>query len=380
MSVRIFHTADIHIGKKFSTFDVVPDLKSELVERRFEVLGDMVDMANEHSCQLFVIAGDLFDTHTFNKGEHVEKVRSKLIGFEGDHILILPGNHDYCSEKNMNSWEWVEDIDRVSVLKETRPYELSIGDEKVIIYPGPCNSKISKDNKIDWIKDVEKDDPEAFKVGVAHGHLEGCSYDSQGSYYPMSKDDLEQCGMDVWLLGHVHVQIPEQDTSLQDHLYPGTPEQEGFKRTAEGSEKGKAWIIELGERMSAESIDTGKYTFIHEERTLNSSEDLDELKKYLESDGNEHTLAKLEIKGRLEQDDHRDALEYINSLRHDHKGFRYIIVEDDDLDQRIDMELVKENFSEGSFPYTMLESLIEEQDEISKKAAELGYDIFQEVD
>ena len=60
MSLKIFHTADLHIGLKF-TRGYETDVRSSLINARFEVLRNMIGLANDHACDLFVIAGDLFD-------------------------------------------------------------------------------------------------------------------------------------------------------------------------------------------------------------------------------------------------------------------------------------------------------------------------------
>ena len=59
--VRIFHTADIHVGLKFLR-GYSEALQKSLVDERIAVLSKMAKLANQNNCDLFVIAGDLFDT------------------------------------------------------------------------------------------------------------------------------------------------------------------------------------------------------------------------------------------------------------------------------------------------------------------------------
>lgn len=384
MSLKILQTADLHIGKTYSSFNEDEDLRSELIQERYDVLDRLVSEANEEACDLFVISGDLFDNPTFRKKKDVNEIRPHLEKFEGRSILILPGNHDYYSERSKDRWEWLEDIEKVTVLKDEKPYDLSFHLEEgkeTKIYPAPCDQKRSGEHKLGWIKDIEKDDDIKYHIGVAHGHLEGCSYDEEGKYFPMTKDDLDEADLDLWLLGHVHVMIPGEDELISNYFYPGTPEQEGFKRLAEGSEKGKAWMIEIDEDkdISAEKIGVGKYKFKHDKRRIEDLEDLEKLKTYLEDESNSDTLLKLKIEGKMDKDDFEEAQEYINSLRDDPKGFKYIKLDDDDFIRRIDLDVVKGEFSEGSFQYRLLEEVIDEDDEASEKAAELAYEKFEEV-
>ena len=58
MSIKIFHTADLHIGIKYNSYP--EPISSALQQSRLDVLEKMVNLANEQECNLFVVAGDLF--------------------------------------------------------------------------------------------------------------------------------------------------------------------------------------------------------------------------------------------------------------------------------------------------------------------------------
>ena len=64
MALKILHTADLHLGLKFAGY---PDVQNKLTEARFEVLKGLVDRANSELCDLFVLAGDIFDRVTVVK-------------------------------------------------------------------------------------------------------------------------------------------------------------------------------------------------------------------------------------------------------------------------------------------------------------------------
>jgi len=383
MSIKILHTADLHIGKNYGSFNDYPEVKEDLIEERYQVLDRLVSKANENSCDLFVVAGDLFDNPNFRKKKDVEKISPHLKKFEGRAILILPGNHDYLSERNKDKWRWLEDIENVLVLKNKDKYDISDRLEEgneTCIYPAPCDQKISQENNLDWIEESEKEE-DRFHIGIAHGHLEGCSYDEEGEYFPMTKDELNDRDMDLWLLGHVHVMIPRQETRIEDHFYPGTPEGDGFKRLAEESEKGKAWVIEIKDdkEISANSVDVGKHRFKYEEVNVEDMDDLEELKEYLEDDEHEDELLRLTVEGKMDKDDFEQAQEYINGLREDPKGFKYIEVDDEEFNRRIDLDVVRDEFSEGSFSYKLLEKILEEESELNETAAELAYEMIEEM-
>ena len=66
--VRLFHTADLHLGLKFTRGGYSPDLRKALVDQRLRTLESLVATANERQCAVFVIAGDLFDTPRVTQG------------------------------------------------------------------------------------------------------------------------------------------------------------------------------------------------------------------------------------------------------------------------------------------------------------------------
>ena len=67
MGIRIFHTADLHLGMKFAR-GYSPEVQAALVDARFEALAGMVETANREQCSLFAVAGDMFDVVDLDDG------------------------------------------------------------------------------------------------------------------------------------------------------------------------------------------------------------------------------------------------------------------------------------------------------------------------
>ena len=73
MSLKMFLTSDVHLGMKFSTHQKV---QGELAEARFLTLSNLVQKANEEHCDLFVVAGDLFERENAAKRDILRAVRT----------------------------------------------------------------------------------------------------------------------------------------------------------------------------------------------------------------------------------------------------------------------------------------------------------------
>ncbi|MDD4504368.1 MAG: metallophosphoesterase, partial [Clostridiaceae bacterium] len=173
--IKIFHTADVHIGMKFSNYP--EPVKGYLQEARVDVLDNMIKLANEEKCNLFVIAGDLFDKITGIDKKTVGHATAALNTFQGECVLVMPGNHDYDNGM-IELWDnfFKNTSDKIVFINEERTYSLEDYDLNAVVYPAPCHAKHSSNNNLQWIKEIKTDEAQ-INIGIAHGALEGLSPD-----------------------------------------------------------------------------------------------------------------------------------------------------------------------------------------------------------
>ena len=375
MSVRIFHTADLHIGLKFTREGYPPDLQDQLVAQRLGTLRRMVDLANERECDLFVIAGDLFDNLRVPKGV-VRQAGEILSRFEGV-VAVLPGNHDYTQEDDPL---WPDFVDALGeghhMLRREEPCDLTDQGIPVVLFPGVCTSRHSKENAVGWIGPALQDlslEEGVRRIGVAHGSLEGLSPDFEGDYFPMTRAELNSLGLDVWLLGHTHVRHPDKDRFDDDRiLFSATPEPDGF----DCGHGGHAWIVEVSASgvPSGESVSTGTFRFRKVERVVTSEADIDGLKSEFAEFSINRDLVKLHISGRISAD--------LFEGRYDLLGFlqQHVLYLEDDL-SGLKKELraadIERDFTEGSFPFRLLTGLI--GDDGDPEALQMAWDLVKEA-
>ena len=254
MGLKVFAAADLHIGMKFARYG--DDIRPFLIQARMDALSRMIEKANKASCDLFILAGDLFDRPNCRRKTVLEVLRY-LDRFEGKLVALLPGNHDYVQDGPGSLWSVLYDEagDRVLLLTEKKPYDLHEFDLDAVLYPGPCEEKHSSSNSIGWIGDAETGAGSGVRIGIAHGSIEGISPDFDGRYYPMGREELLAAGLDFWIIGHTHLQWSDGTVFI-----PGTPEPDGFDCAHEGA----AWLIEPGENgtAGAETVTVGTYRFL----------------------------------------------------------------------------------------------------------------------
>lgn len=371
MSIKIFHTADLHLGMQF-TRGFAKDLKEALKQERFDCLRRMIKTANDEKCELFVIAGDMFQTLNIPIKE-IKETSSILNEFEGTSIVILPGNHDYYNEDSKKLWKQL--IEKVKdnlliFLDKQVVFDLTVGERKINLYPGPCFSQHSEDSMIDWIK-YENIESDAINVGISHGSVEGLSPDMEAKYFPKSLRELEECNLDLWLLGHTHIRYPREDEAGKSvYFMPATPAPDGY----DCSHKGYAWLIEVADDKSikSKSIVTGKYYFKTIVRTVNSLDDVNTLKNEIQREEKDLCLMKLTVEGYLDDEDLKNMGVVEDDIK---KLVRYLEFENN-IKLKITKEFISNNYQQDSFPYNLLTNLIETNNKI---APQMAFDLLQEV-
>lgn len=372
--VRIFHTADVHVGLKF-TRGYPESLQKSLVDERVAVVARMADLANQEGCQLFVVAGDLFDHLRVSK-KVIRQTAEALRRFDG-MVAVLPGNHDYKSEADDPIWPDFKDSlgEGHLILDRCVPFDLEPFGLPVVLLPGVCNAKHSKENAVGWIKEATAELPEhKLKIGVAHGSLAGLSPDFNGDYFPMQQSELNQMDVDLWLLGHTHIRFPDRNEGRDDRVfYPSTPEPDGF----DCSHAGHALVIDLHEDGTCQyrSVRTGRFRFHAMHTTgIDSESKLAQLKKEFEELPEGEHLVKLKLQGRLDS----EALAQLKTLEPElGKLVSYLELNSDEVLRAVRQEDLDAEFTEGSFPHQLLSELA--KNESDQFALQLAYDLVREA-
>ncbi|NLM52356.1 MAG: DNA repair exonuclease [Firmicutes bacterium] len=370
MVLKVFHTGDLHIGRQYTNRGYPEDVRQELVEARFRVLEQMVAMANEEECQLFVVAGDLFERLKI-KEEQILRVAKLLSRFHGV-CAVLPGNHDYY---HTGSFLWERFCayadDNTVLLFETKPQLLTEYGLEVALYPAPCYAKHSSEHSLGWIFALPDRPPARWHLGIAHGTVEGYSPDFAQQYYPVTEEILLATGLNFWFFGHTHVRIPARDRFInRPFAYCGTPEPDGFDCRHEGS----AWLVQVDEggNVTGKAVTTGIYRFLDLEKNISSGEEMEEILQALSEDGG-HTLVRLKLQGILAREDFAKRIYWRDQLQ---EKLFYLEWDDTLLQMEITEKTIAEIFPEGSFPYLLLERLAKRKD---RKALQLAYTLLQEV-
>lgn len=374
--IKIFETGDNHIGKKFDRY---PEIKDNLIQSRFDSLEKLVQQAEKEKCDFLVFTGDLFDNVNAIKRHDVKVVVDVLSRFSG-RVLILPGNHDYYTGEEKLWIDFRKEMDLVEhniiLLTEMKEYKFEVGEEKVVFYPAFCQSKHSKENNLAWIKNSDFIQDEKYRIGIAHGAIQGITPDINEEYYLMTETELNSIPVDAWLIGHTHIPYPNL-LNTEEKGYKifnaGTHEQTDLHNNTTGF----CFVISIdyinGHKVtSAHSYNSGNIGFYDIEVTVEptSKENLSTVIKRVVEGIGANSVIRLRIQGTVEQNEYENKNEIYKELL---KEFMTYEIVDIDLSTLITAEKIKAEFPEISFAANLLNELMDDP-----KETQMAYNLLNE--
>ena len=374
--LRIFMTGDNHIGLKYASHEKA----AELIAARIDAFDGMVEKANENNCDLFVITGDLFDnTYGISKRD-IAVLLNKLSAFRG-MVAVLPGNHDYY-DRDTKLWQYFTDIvkdkDNILLLTDYRPYRMPVNDEEAILYPALCTSLHSApgENNLGWIKEENIEADSIYRIGIAHGAVEGETIDNEGQYFLMKRSELDSIPVDAWLIGHTHVQFPK---NLKEDSYAegerifnaGTHVQTDVSCNTEGC----CFIIEIEsgnglKNVRAKKIISGGLRFYRRQIIVSDGEMESIITREL-SDIPDNSVVDIILSGAVSGE------EYENRTAITEKALARFIegtYNDYALSKLITRDLIAKEFPETSFSANFLDGLLD-----NPKEAQLAYEMLKSL-
>ncbi|MCX6012453.1 MAG: metallophosphoesterase [Chloroflexi bacterium] len=212
--IKILHTADIHLGKKF------PFLLEKGKEYRNQLLktfDKIIDLAISENVSLILIAGDLFDTNYIH-GITIGKVLAAFnkLAEKDIHVCILPGTHDVYD--NDCIYRFVSFPPNVFVFTpevDNKFYE----NLDLTVYGKVLNNNISCDNPL---RGLNLNSRSQFHFGLAHCSIKIEGFMEQDAML-LAKKDISESGLDYLALGHWHSYANlSQGNTLA--FYCGSPE------------------------------------------------------------------------------------------------------------------------------------------------------------
>ena len=370
--LKIFQTGDNHIGLKYAN----RENKSKFAKCRIEAFENMVKVANQEKCSLFVITGDLFENTSTIQKSTIKEVLKIVSAFNGI-VVVLPGNHDFYNGE-AKVWKDFEEVmetyDNIMLLKEYQPYKIEFDKQEVVIYPAFCEKLHSNpgQNNIGWIKEENIIPDAAYRIGIVHGAIKGETIDKEGQYFLMDRAELEAIPMDVWLIGHTHVPIPcdltENYTSCDKIFNAGCHVQTDVSCNCEG----QCFIIEIDENKNirAKKVYSGNVRFYRKNINLSPGNMENILQQELK-DMENNSFVEIILSGAVSIEEYENRNAIIENVLSRFIESKY---NDSNLSKIISKELIESEFPETSFSAGLLTELLDEP-----KEAQLAYELLNSL-
>jgi DNA repair exonuclease SbcCD nuclease subunit len=259
--LRLLHTADWHIGRRFPSFP--EDAQKKLSRARMDVVTRILAVGRRHSVNAILCAGDLFD-EPMPQPDFWEGLARIFREQAAPHppVFLVPGNHDPLLSDSVWAPQhpfrallppWVHVVDR-----DDYTFELAAD---AVLYASPCRSK-SGQNDLALALPAREPDDTRLRIGCVHG----CTFDLDGyqTNFPISRDAGLRRGLNYLAIGDTHSFRDVTMNSPVPTVYPGTPEPTGFDEP----QAGRVAVVALFRhgvrpRVSAEPVGIWKWSDVH---------------------------------------------------------------------------------------------------------------------
>ncbi len=250
--LRLIHTADVHLGARH---DDLGEQASAQRERQFAAFKAAIDLALAEKVDLFLIAGDLFDSNVQPR-RSVERVAAELKRLVESKIrtVIIPGTHDVFDRASIyRAYDLATmagttaDDDFVTVLD---PDHLSVhlASCDVTVHGPVFPTKRAPHSPLKDL-DVTADSAKArWQIGMVHGAI-AIPGKTEHDEVVVTTDEIAATNLDYLALGHWHsAQAGKAGTVT--YAYAGAPEAVALDQ----DRAGKVLLVELNERNGAKTV------------------------------------------------------------------------------------------------------------------------------
>ncbi|MFZ5440666.1 MAG: metallophosphoesterase family protein [Myxococcota bacterium] len=229
--LKLLHTADWHLGRRFPRFGV--EAGKTLTRARRDVLERIFLEAERGQVDAVLCAGDLFDTPTPDRDFRDALVQLlQRLKWKDRQVFLLPGNHDPL----INESVW-----RDPAFRDALPPFVHVVDREFlevplpndcVLYAVPCQSRAGQADPTALIPPRQPGDTRV-RIGLVHGS----TFDAPDAHtnFPISKDAAVERGLDYLAIGDTHgFRFVPPDRRTPPTIYPGAPEPTAFDEVDPG--------------------------------------------------------------------------------------------------------------------------------------------------
>ena len=249
--LRLLHTADVHLGARHADLG---DAASAQRERQFAAFRTSVDLAIAEQVDLFLVAGDLFDSNV-QPGRSVERVAAELGRLAQARIrsVLIPGTHDVYDRSSVYRAYDLPALagtrpaeEMVTILTPERPW-IHLPSLDAVVHGPVFATKRAPHSPLRDLAAAEA--PAAtWRIGLLHASV-SIPGRTEHDEVVVTLDEIGASGLDYLALGHWHSAQRSKAKGVT-YAYSGAPEPVAVDQ----DRAGKVLLVTLEERDGAKVV------------------------------------------------------------------------------------------------------------------------------
>jgi exonuclease SbcD len=285
--LKILHTADIHLGAKFSGLGNKGASQREQLRTTFK---NVIATAIDERVNIVLIAGDLFDANQ-QPQRNIDLVieQFNLLGSNNIPVCLIPGTHDSLDSSSI--YRKIDFEGKCSNLKIFTDENVSYKEYPSLdltVYGKPNLSNRSYTSPLEGLM---RSTSSKFHIAMAHGSLYIPDKIAEDDHV-FKLEEVKASGMDYLALGHWHrvYKCPEKPPAW----YSGPPEWIPDQR-----ERGAVLLVSLSDAggVEVEPKMLGLRDYDEVEIDMSEIQDLAKLKARIYEGANQNLVRKATLKG-----------------------------------------------------------------------------------
>ncbi|MBQ0084045.1 MAG: DNA repair exonuclease [Clostridiales bacterium] len=220
--IKIIHTADLHFGAEFAFLN--ERQKNQRKSELWLTFTKIIDKCIKEEADFLLIAGDVFDSNAADSAL-AESFFKCIETLPKTQVIAVTGNHDpFTTDSPYLGYPLPKNFHIIG----SENVKIDFDDKNCSVF-GSAFVGCYKEPQSLFSAPIDKS---RINIAVIHGDI-----NSGSKYNYISREFLENSGMNYVALGHIHKYTGIQKAGSTCYAYPGCPEPHGF------DELGKKGVI-----------------------------------------------------------------------------------------------------------------------------------------
>lgn len=287
MTLKLAHVSDVHLGAKLVYLGAKAEDHRNNIKKSFK---NAVDTATMRGADIFVIAGDFFDSSFPSRSVQIFALDNiKRLIEKGIYVVLISGNHDRRESGSVYDSSMITEYKNVKFRLITKEIQEEWLIEELgtrIVAAGTEHQK----NKKTPYAGLQRNENYKFNIGVFHGSVD---IKGEPDNNPIRLADLKASKFNYFALGDWHNTL--QAVKGFDAWYSGSPE----LIDSDQERAGNMLFVTLDDARPAsiEVVKVGSKSILKKEIDVGAFQSFEQIIQNLKTEKNKDLILNLTLKG-----------------------------------------------------------------------------------